>query len=135
LALPHHLVCSNGGHCRPAPLGCFITSLRLCISPMPHDTLHALHSDQTPNRQSRYPVYKWNENTIFIKKKRHLEKEFSHLRRKLNLIYITKKNVWNYVLGLMNLVNMYNFLLNIVLNINLNLNKFKKVMYPMTKPY
>lgn len=58
LALPHHLVCSNGGHCRPAPLGCFITSLRLCISPMPHDTLHALHSDQTPNRQSRYPAYK-----------------------------------------------------------------------------
>lgn len=55
-ALPHHLVCSKGGHCRPAPFGCLTTSLRLCISPIPHDTLHALHSDQLPTRQSRYPA-------------------------------------------------------------------------------
>lgn len=54
LALPHHLVCSKGGHCRPAPLECLITSRRLCISPIPQDTLHALHSDQSPTRQSLY---------------------------------------------------------------------------------
>lgn len=71
LALPHHLVCSKGGHCLPAPLGCLITSLRLCISPMPHDTLHALHSDQSPTRQSRYPVTCKKETD-------HLENQFHH---------------------------------------------------------